>query len=213
MSNDAWNTHYTRDKSVLLYPDENLVRMLKPYCQGHDPAAMRALDLGCGTGRHLKLLYEMGVQFAAGIDTSPNALASCPRIPGGALMLADALQTPLQNETFDIVIAWGSLHYTVKDNLGVMLSEIHRVMKKGGRLFGTLRSTRDTYLKRGTHVGNDTWITTAPDIRHSTVSFYSEAELRSALGIFSDSRYGIMERSLTGDIEKIISHWFFWAKK
>jgi hypothetical protein len=94
-----------------------------------------------------------------------------------------------------------------------MIGEILRILKKGGRLFGTLRSSRDTYLKKGTHRGNDEWITDARDIRSSLVSFYREDEVKDALSGFSDCSYGMMERTLAGDLSSVLSHWFYWAEK
>ena len=51
------------------------------------------------------------------------------------------------------------------------------------------------------------------DIKNSVVSFFSEEELKSSFKIFTMFEFGLMERSIIGDTEKIISHWFFRAKK
>jgi SAM-dependent methyltransferase len=212
-SQHAWERHYTRGKSVLTHPDENLVRMLAPFLGDRDAALLNAADLGCGTGRHLKLLLEYGVVAPAGLDTSANALAACRDLYGIPVLLGDARTLPLKTGSLDIVIAWGSLHYTVKEDLPVMLGEIHRVLRTGGRLFGTLRNSRDTYMKKGTHRGNDVWVTDLADIANSTVSFYNEDELKKALSAFPESRYGMMERTLPGDQAALISHWYFWARK
>jgi ubiquinone/menaquinone biosynthesis C-methylase UbiE len=207
-----WDDHYSRKKSVLQYPDENLVRMLKSYISPGEKE-MTAIDLGCGSGRHIALLIELGITNTAGMDYSMNAMEICRMIGPARLVLGDNSAIPVKSDMFDIAVTWGSLHYSAKESLGPMLNEMRRIIKKGGRLFGTLRSSGDSYMKRGRHLGNDTWITDLNDIKKSIVSFYSEEELRSALSIFSRFEYGIMERSRIGDTGKIISHWFFWAEK
>ncbi len=212
-SERAWDRHYTRDRSVLRYPDENLVRMLAPFLRDREARSLRALDLGCGTGRHVGLLVEMGLVRPAGLDTSFNALSLCAGLYDAPFVQADARSLPLKSGSLDIVVAWGSLHYTVKEDLAPMLAETLRVLGKGGALFGTLRNSRDSFLKKGVHLGNDVWATGNGDIESSTVAFYSEDELRAALSPFSAFRYGFMERSPLGRPDSVISHWYFQAEK
>ncbi|MBN2403837.1 MAG: class I SAM-dependent methyltransferase [Spirochaetes bacterium] len=212
----AWDKHYTKAKSVLTYPDENLVRMIKTYLTGRtrkEVESLCSIDLGCGTGRHLKFLSECGIQNIIGLDTSMNSLKICKELYPYNLVRADNKSLPFRDSSFDLAISWGSLHYCTKDLLYEQISEIYRVMKNGSRFFGTLRSGMDTYLKKGRHIGNDTWITDIEDLKNSVVSFYNEKELKLALRIFSGFEYGIIERTILGDINKRISHWIFRAEK
>ncbi len=204
----SWNTHYTRESSVLLYPDEQLVRMLAKYAVNKN----RAIDVGCGTGRHIKLLQESGCNYVVGLDVSYNALVHCKKV-----LLAQYIQATIQNlpfgdNSFDIAIAWGSLHYTTKEILPAMLSEIKRILSPQGVFFGTLRSDSDTYITRGKYLGSNTWETTLPDIKGAVVSLYSLEEVRSYLNIFSEVHIGLMERTVLDDLSKKISHWYFCAK-
>lgn len=206
-----WDIHYGREKSVLLYPDENLVRLLRPYLEGKT-ADLMAVDLGCGSGRHIRLMKELGIGSVLGLDNSFEALRLC-RDLGLDAVRGEMTKVPLESSSVDIAVAWGSLHYSPKGEMKDMLAEIHRVLKEGGRLFGTLRTTRDTYLRKGKHLGDETWITDLSDIRSSLVSFFSEEELKGAMRFFARSSYGLMERSAMGDTARVISHWFFWAEK
>ncbi len=209
-----WEDHYTGARSRLDYPDENLVRLLSRGLArtGAAPGAT-AVDLGCGSGRHLGLLRELGVQRVIGTDASFNALSVSKRWGPGLLLQADNIHLPLKDASADIIIAWGSLHYNAKDDLAPMLEEVRRVMKTGGVLYATLRCSRDTYLKKGKHLGNDVWATDLEDIRGSIASFYDEQELREAFSSFGGFRYGLMERTIVGDIASLISHWVIEARK
>ncbi len=216
MSEDKWDIHYDRPKSVLIYPDENLVRMLKGYLGGRaveDAEGLRAIDLGCGTGRHLKMLGEAGIRSITGLDRSMNGLRVCKELYDFPLVQGSNTDLPFRDNAFDIAVSWGSLHYSDKDSFNGQVSEIFRVVNKGGCLLGTLRSERDTYLKRGKDLGNGTWITDLKDIESSVVSFYTEEELRYAFDMFSRFGYGLMERTVPGDMNKRISHWYFTAEK
>jgi ubiquinone/menaquinone biosynthesis C-methylase UbiE len=210
----SWDCHYTTARSELLYPDENLVRLLaRTTAVMGDRTACTAVDLGCGSGRHLKLLFELGLSRIIGLDASHGALLLSRKSGGSMLVRGDNMSLPLKNETADIIIAWGSLHYNNKTDLPVMLSEIARILKPGGHLLATLRSSRDTFMKKGKHLGNDTWVTDLRDISGSIASFYNEDELRNELYIFSERAYGLMERTLIGDLASLISHWIIDARK
>ncbi|MCP4133831.1 MAG: class I SAM-dependent methyltransferase [bacterium] len=202
-------------RSILSYPDENLVRLLKKSLAVKEGASQDrvVVDLGCGSGRHLRLLEELEVPYIVGVDASLNGLKISKENRSSLLIQGDNKKIPLKDNTADIIIAWGSLHYDDKDLFPAMLKEIHRVLKKGGCLLGTLRSVRDSYLRRGKHLGNNVWETDLNDINGTTVSFYSEEELQSSFNIFSNISYGFMERSLLGDMDRVISHWVFKALK
>ncbi|MCL2026739.1 MAG: class I SAM-dependent methyltransferase [Leptospirales bacterium] len=210
--NSQWQAHYAKKKSELRYPDENLVRLLSSYLENKDAAEISAIDLGCGSGRHLNLLKDFQIRKIIGIDNSPGALsiAASTRCP---LIVGDNTALPLKDKSADIIIAWGSLHYNNKNELPVMINEIFRALKTGGCLFATLRSTRDTLMKKGTHLGNDVWETSLNDIAGATVSFFSENELDACFSLFPKMQYGLIERTLIGDTASLVSHWVIRAEK
>jgi SAM-dependent methyltransferase len=209
-----WEEHYRRERSVLAYPDENLVRMLQRHLNSIEfPGLLKAIDLGCGSGRHLKLLDESGISSVTGIDNSFNALRICRENYRSYLLQSDNLDLPVKESSIDIAVAWGSLHYNHKKELPRMTDEIFRILKPGGILLATLRSERDTLMKKGKHLENDIWQTDLDDIEGSLVSFYSEDEVKQYFCSFSSLKYGIMERSIVGDMEKRISHWVIFAEK
>ncbi len=214
MKKNEWNSHYKKNKSVLSYPDENLVRLIAGEVKKTESEKkINAIDIGCGSGRHMALLEDSGITEVYGSDYSLNALGIC-RDAGFPLVInCDNKNLPFRENTFDIAVAWGSLHYSPKDEMRSMLAEVHRIINHGGSLFATLRSDNDTYLKTGTHLGNNTWRTGLDDLTGTVVSFFNEDELKDIFSIFTKFSYGWMERTIIGDTKKIISHWIISAKK
>ena len=207
-TSQSWNNHYTRDTSMLAYPDEQLVRMIKKNTINKH----RALDAGCGTGRHVKLLNENGFDCVIGVDISYNALKQSQSLLDNIFIQCSIDKLPFGDSSFDAVIAWGSLHYAQKELLPCMLAEIKRVLSSEGIAYGTLRSAHDTYIARGKHLGNNTWETSLPDIQGAVISLYSLNEVKKYLGIFKEFHIGLMERTVLDELDKKLSHWYFYAK-
>ncbi len=209
----TWQDHYKKNKSRLAWPDENLVRMLTRALQDgkewEDPAA---LDLGCGSGRHLALLEQFGFPVVLGMDNSAGAIKISQDF-SPRLFLGDNRSIPLADSTCSVIVAWGSLHYAPKEDFSTMIDEILRVLVPGGLLLATLRSDRDTYMKKGEHLGNNVWKTGLKDIEGTIAAFYNEKEVKAYLGDFSSLEYGIAERSPVGNHHDIISHWLIYAQK
>lgn len=104
----------------------------------------RALDLGCGEGRHLHALYWKKKLLAVGMDLKLDdvtkaraSFAAFPDMEPGterrfALAVGDALRLPFPDGAFDAVVCSEVLEH-IPDH-GAALSEIARVLKPGGRL-------------------------------------------------------------------------------
>lgn len=97
----------------------------------------RILDLGCGWGRHLRLLRGFG-HHVTGLDLSvPLLMAAAADAPGSPpLVAADMVAVPFRTETFDVVLNLAtSLGLFLDDEpAAAALAEALRVLRPGGRL-------------------------------------------------------------------------------
>jgi ubiquinone/menaquinone biosynthesis C-methylase UbiE len=94
------------------------------------------LEIGCGMGYDSLEFLKRGVQVTA-TDLTPNAVAITRRhfelekVQAEDIRMANALDLPFRENTFDAVWANGVLHAT--GDTGRAIQEANRVLKPGGR--------------------------------------------------------------------------------
>lgn len=82
--------------------DPEVVRFVRELAATLSPAP-RAIDLGCGGGRHLRCLASEGFE-AIGVDSGPAAA----RDPSCKVLVHDlTTRLPMEDETFDLAVMWG----------------------------------------------------------------------------------------------------------
>lgn len=98
---------------------------------------VRALDVACGTGLHIKILRARITRLdAVGIDLSSEMIEVARRTECYEQLHVHDMHYPmpfLNPGEFDLVCALGFMEFLT--DAAVCLSEIHRVMKPGGRLW------------------------------------------------------------------------------
>lgn len=93
-------------------------------------AGRRALDLGCGTGRYLRVLQARGARVV-GVDLS-RAMLSYGRDDGMPRLQADVTALPLADACMDVVLSGLALNDV--DDLDGAIAECARVLVSGGVL-------------------------------------------------------------------------------
>lgn len=95
----------------------------------------RLLDLGCGTGHHLRWASDHGYDVA-GTDGSEAMLAEARRLnPAADLRLAPAEALPFPDASFDAVLCIEVLRYLPR--IDPCLREMSRVLRPGGLCLAT----------------------------------------------------------------------------
>jgi SAM-dependent methyltransferase len=140
--------HILERRPPLLEPEKAYERWVGTYAPGaHNPLMRveqetmenllaplrvhRALDVGTGTGRNVRVLEEARVPVALGIDRSAAMLARA-REASTNLVRGDARALPFVSGAFDLVVS--SLMAGDLEELGGFAREASRVLTPGGAL-------------------------------------------------------------------------------
>ena len=155
----------------------------------------RVLDAGCGAGRLLPLLADLGCRVE-GIDLSPGMIRRAQRDhPSFATRVGSLTELPYPDASFDGYVSWYSTIHSVDADLPRIFGEAHRVLRAGGVALlafqagaGT-RDVADAYRRHGHDVRLERYNRTPAAI----------AELLAAAGLQEVAR---LERRPAGPHER-----------
>ena len=124
-----YEAHYS-DPCSRLYRQRFIYQ---PMFEGLDLAGKRVLDAMCGSGQTSNYLLSRGA-LMTGLDISPEVIESYQRRwPNSRAICRSALDTGVENDSFDCVSVVGGLHH-MHPFLNEAVRELHRVLKPGGYL-------------------------------------------------------------------------------
>ncbi len=115
----------------------------------------RILDLGCGDGQLTQRIAASGA-IVVGIDSSP-AMVAAARALGMKTDQGPAEKLPYPDHTFEAVFSNAALHWVRGQD--EMLSEVHRVLRPGGRFVaemgghGNIAAIRVAFAAVLSHLG------------------------------------------------------------
>ena len=166
---------------------------------------MRALDVGCGTGRWSRLLSERGA-LTTGIDLQPESLRENQRrLPACRFIEMSADKLAFMPGTFDLANSVTVLQHVPYDGQVEALKEIRRVLVKGGHFI-----MLEAIIDRGPHVfsrSRQEWIrqaVTAGFTLRRTV-LYDFAPLLYGMRALADLTRGGSGRESLPPVEEYVS--------
>ncbi len=139
-----WDREYRNSKLLTKdnKPQSDVVKFVKWLRKeaGVDPENISVLDLGSGAGRNSFYFAELGAEVI-GIEISKTAVAiSEDNAKNAGLSISYIKQSigeafPIEYESIDLVLDVTSSNSLSEEERGVYLSEVYRVLKKGGYFF------------------------------------------------------------------------------
>ena len=170
-----WSTLYTEKGIVQKEPSKKVLKTIN-FFKGK--GLKRILDLGCGTGRHTTLLVKEGFEVY-GCDNSKDALKIIKNfLVDNEFRLCDMTKLSYEDGYFDGILCYQVIQHGKIAGIKQSISEMYRVLKKGGYLFLVVISTKHPKFKTGEEIEPNTKINTDDIDGHMPHHFFSELEMQ-----------------------------------
>ena len=183
--NEIWST--SEGRKAWLEPEPEVAALARERFAHH--GARRALDLGCGLGRHALAFARIGYDTAAtdlahvGLDEL-NRAAEAEGLTV-AIKEAAATDLPFDDAGFDYVLAYNVIHHGDGDAVRSSLAEVRRVLRIGGVFQATLLSRRSAARSTGIEVSPNTYVWRDGDADHQHPHYFcDDRDLNAFLGDF-----------------------------
>ena len=159
------------------------------------PPVGTVADLGCGPARDGAILAEAGHRMA-GIDRSAGMLAQAANLLPRRVAQADLRSLPLASGSLDGIWCAAALLHVPHDQTMAVLGEMHRVLRRDGRLALITAAGQGTRLEE---------VSYAPGIRRWF--FYRDpGQLTEQLGHAAFSVSSVTEEATSRHWVKILAH-------
>jgi len=187
-----WDDTWSHIEAQPWYPDEQVVRFFARYVArrsgfGREDVSYATqirpigLDLGCGKGRHVITMAELGIE-AHGVDLSKVAVEFARKWLDSRNLQGEVRQgsidtIPYNDGTFDFVVCHGVLDHMVNDLRRRGIEEVWRVLKPNGLFFFSVISKEDSAYGEGQLIEEDTWILPEGFEKNIPQAFFSRERL------------------------------------
>ena len=215
----TWDKVYSEGRSLLMWPDETVVSSLNK----HREKLKKGIDLACGAGRHAILMAQMGIE-SVGVDSSKSAIEFAnKRSRNMGLKNIHFINSLVQDiefekESFDIVIAWGLIHYLEKEEQEKLIDKVRNLLKPNGIFLLTLRSIEDSRAKMGINIGGNQFLVNyfdenTEEPKQTLMYFWDKEGVFKILENFSNINLGHRVIEPIGKLGVKSSHWIIEAQK
>jgi len=176
----AWDKRWRTEegRADWLRPEDDVAMLIE---RQKLAGLVKALDLGCGVGRHALAFAEAGFETHA-MDLSEAGLgelekSAAERGLSVATHLAPMTELPFEDNSFDYVLSFNVIYHGDPSIVRKSIAEIARVLKPGGVYQGTMLSKRNGNFGIGREVAPDTWVRDGDDDKNHPHFYCNAAEL------------------------------------
>jgi SAM-dependent methyltransferase len=158
---DSWEALNAQKRFQVKYPHDRVVSWTFRNFDIQRASEFRLLDLGCGAGRHTLFWLREGYRAAALDLTRSGVTETIARSQreGYSIeaMVSSVDSIPFPLESMDGIVCHGVFPYLSEAEIDAAISEIHRVLKPGGKALIVTRSFDDDRCKHATKIAGNTY--------------------------------------------------------
>ena len=169
---------YTTEIASDKIPSDNPIhqRLLKAYYAAKPYIKGKLLELGCGEGRGVEVLAPLADSYV-GIDKIKEIVeALSSKYPDYSFFDGSFPPFPFKEDSFDTIVTFQVIEHVKKDE--EFIKEIHRVLKKGGKVLITTPNIKMTLSRNPWHEREYT----ASQLEDLCGKYFSNVEVKGIAG-------------------------------
>jgi len=158
----AWNERWAtpEEHGEWVVPDPGVHDFAEDLAR--QKGSIRALDLGCGIGRHALLFARLGFETFA-VDMAEAGLSQLQQSAAAEGLRIETQKVPMTelpfpDHHFDYVLSFNVIYHGEENIVRSAISEIRRVLRPGGFYQGTMLSKRNGNFGVGTEIAPNTFV-------------------------------------------------------
>jgi SAM-dependent methyltransferase len=207
------------------YPTEHIVIfMARNYYKAPNRAAIKILEIGCGSGNNLVYLAKEGFTVY-GIDHSAYAIEMSKEFLSVNQCMAKietqcATSLPFPDNYFDVCVESNSIHCNMTEDVKLIMKEIKRVLKEGGKFYGIFVSNESDEFGKGRMIDASTFdLSDSHTFRGQfdgfpIIHFFSKSELLNLTRGFSACKLELDITTIeTGSYSSPLGYWLVELEK
>ena len=149
------------------------------------------LDIGCGTGKYLKLLQVGGFK-TDGIDSSETSVEMTKKTLGynSTILCVNMFEFKIPKNKYDLVISISAIHHGTKEQVQNLINRIYEAIVENGKIFITLpdfeSSKKWNTFKAHKKIAEGTFAPLSGPEKGLLHSFYTKEEAQKLFSKFRD---------------------------
>jgi 2-polyprenyl-3-methyl-5-hydroxy-6-metoxy-1,4-benzoquinol methylase len=170
---------------------EEVHSLFKQFLSQSNFELKHVLDIGCGTGKYLKILQADGFK-ADGIDSSETAVEMTKKTLGDNSMVlcVNMFEFEIPKNKYDLVISISTIHHGTKEQVQNLINRIHEAIVENGRIFISVpdfeSSKKWNTFKDHKEIAEGTFAPLSGPEKGLPHSFYTKEEAQKLFSKFSD---------------------------
>jgi SAM-dependent methyltransferase len=170
---------------------EEIHPLFKQFLDQSDFKLKHVLDIGCGTGKYLKILQPLGFK-TDGIDSSETAVEMTKELlkNNSNIVLANMFELEIPNNQYDLIVSVSTIHHGTKQQIKDLINCIHDAIVKNGKIFITVPDLESgkkwKTFKDHEEIAEDTFSPMSGPEDGLPHSFYTEKQVRELFARFKD---------------------------
>lgn len=214
MSKNIWEMIH-KEKDWGKYPSENIIRFIaQNYYSVLKRDKVKILEIGCGVGCNLWFCAKEGFEVH-GIDISKTAIKKCYNRLNeeiscwtGEMTVGDLSSINYADNFFDAIIDNECLSCIGYNQTKIVLSEVHRVLKFGGKLISVAFATSSKIHVSESELSNKKVSPLiGPLSNNGTVRLIDEIDINNLYGaFFKVDNYEVVQRTTDNRENNVVEY-------